>query len=72
MNNYTVTNSITKVVVKRWNDSTDKYDVMHTVDNMPLVTFINYLDNLSTIAELHWSVDYLNPGYTRATVYLEF
>lgn len=72
MNNYKVTDSIiTKVVVKRWNDSTDKYDVIHTADNMPFVTFIDYLDNLSKIAEVHWSVDYLNLEYTRATVYVE-
>lgn len=71
-NNYKVTDSIiTKVVVKRRNDSTDDYEVMHTVDNMLFVTFIDYLDNLSTIAEVHWSVDYLNLEYTRATVYVE-
>ena len=73
MENYQITNSIiTKVVVKRWSDSLGAYEVMHTVDNMMFGTFIDYLDNLSTIAEVHWSVDYLNLGYTRATVYVEF
>lgn len=72
-NNYKITDSIiTKVVVKRWNDQTDNYEIMHTVDNVMFVTFIDYLDNLSTIAEVHWSVDYLNLAYTRATVYVEF
>lgn len=72
-NNYKVTDSIiTKVVVKRWNDSTDSYEVIQTVDDMLFATFVDYLDNLSTSAEIHWSIDYLNPGYTRATVYVEF
>lgn len=72
-NNYKITDSIiTKVVVKRWNDSIGTYEVIRTVDNMMFATFIDYLDNLSTIAEVHWSVDYLNLGYTRATVYVEF
>ena len=72
-NNYKVTDSsITKVVVKHLNDSTDKYEVIHTIDDMPFGAFIDYLDNLSTVAEVHWSVDYLNLGYTRATVYVEF
>ena len=73
MNNYKVTDSIlTRVVVKRWNDSTDKYEAIHTVDNMLFAAFIDYLDNLSAIAEVRWSIDYLNPLYTRATVYVEF
>ena len=63
---------ISHVTIKRWNDSTNKYDVMTTIDNMLFSAFINYLDNVSTIAEAHWSVDYLNLGYTRAVVYLEF
>ena len=72
MNNHKVTDSIiTRVVVKRWNASTDKYDVIHTVDNMLFAAFTDYLDNLSSIAEVRWSVDYLNPEYTRATVYVE-
>lgn len=72
MNNNVTDSIITKVVVKRWNDSIDSYEIMHTADNMMFGTFIDYLDNLSTIAEVHWSVDYLNLGYTRATVYVEF
>lgn len=72
MKNKVTDSIITKVVVKRWNDSIGTYEVIQTVDNMMFATFIDYLDNLSTIAEVHWSVDYLNLGYTRATVYVEF
>lgn len=72
-NNYKVTDSvINHVIVKRFNESTDNFDVVHTVDDMQLVTFIDYLDNLATIADVHWSVDYLNLDYTRATVYVTF
>lgn len=75
--NITATDKVTSsiinhVIIKHWNDSTNEYDVMTTIDNMPFSAFINYLDNISTIAEAHWSVDYLNLGYTRAVVYLEF
>lgn len=67
-----VTSSIINhVTIKRWNDNTNEYDVMATIDNMLFSAFINYLDNISTIVEAHWSVDYLNLGYTRAVVYLE-
>lgn len=68
-----VTSSIINhVTIKRWNDNTADYDVVTTIDNMLFGVFINYLDNISTIARAHWSVDYLNPSYTRAVVYLEF
>lgn len=63
---------INHVTIKRWNDKTKEYYVMRTIDNMLFSAFINYLDNISTIAEAHWSVDYLNLGYTSAVVYLEF
>lgn len=63
---------INHVTIKRWNHNTDEYDVMKTIDNMLFSAFINYLDNISTIAEVYWSVDYLNPGYKRAIVYLDF
>lgn len=63
---------INHVTIKRWNDKTKEYDVMTTIDNTLFSAFINYLDNISTIAEAHWSVDYLNLGYTSAVVYLEF
>lgn len=61
---------INHVEVKRWNDHIGDYDIIRTVDNMVFGTFIEYLDNISTIAPVNWSVDYLNLGYTRATVYV--
>ena len=68
-----VTSSIINhVTIKRRNDDTDEYDVMTTIDDMTFGAFIKYLDNISTIVEAHWSVDYLNLGYTRAVVYLDF
>lgn len=63
---------ISKVVVKRWNDSIGQYDIINTAENVPFVAFVDYLDNISAIATPHWSVDYLDLGYTTATVYLEF
>lgn len=72
MNTKVTDSIIAKVVVKRWNDSIDTFEVMHDADNIMFGTFIDYLDNLSKIAEVHWSVDYLNLGYTRATVYVKF
>ena len=75
--NTTATNKVTSsiinnVIIKRRNDNTNEYDVMTTIDNMLFSAFLNYLDNISTIAEVYWSIDYLNPDYTRAVVYLEF
>lgn len=77
MNNINTTSKLTdsvinKVVVKRWSDSTEKFEIIHTTENMPFVTFVDYLDNMSTVVTPHWSIDYLNLGYTTATVYLEF
>lgn len=63
---------INKVVVKRWNDSTCEYDIIHTAENMSFVAFVDYLDNLPAVVTPHWSIDYLDLGYTNATVYLEF
>lgn len=63
---------INHVTIKHWNDKTKEYDVITTTDNMVFSAFINYLDNISTIAEAHWSIDYLNLDYTSAVVYLEF
>lgn len=68
-----VTNSIiNKVEVKHWDETLDEFEVLHIVQDMQFSTFIDYLDNLSTIATVSWSIDCLNPLHTRATVYLEF
>ena len=73
INNYKVTSSIiNKVVVKRCTSSDKEYDLMHEVDDMVFSTFVDYVDNLSTIADVHWIVDFLNPEYTLATVYVTF
>lgn len=63
---------INHVVVKHWNDTTGTYDISHTVDNMVFGAFIEYLDNISTIAKVNWSIDFLNLGYTNATVYVDY
>ena len=68
-----VTNSIiNKVEIKHWDEDLDEFDVLHIAKDVQLTTFISYLDNLSTIASVNWSLDFLNPGHTRATVYVEF
>lgn len=68
-----VTNSIiNKVEVKHWDEALNEFEVLHIVKDIQFSTFISYLDNLSTIATVSWSLDALNPLHTRATVYLEF
>lgn len=62
---------INHVVVKHWNDETCVFDVNYTADNMVLATFIEYLDSISTTATVNWSIDFLNPAYTTATVYVD-
>lgn len=66
-----VTDSIINtVVVKRWNNSDKEYDRMHVEHDMLFGTFLDYVDNLSTIEDVNWSVDFLNPDDTLATVYV--
>lgn len=73
INNYKITDStINHVVVKRWNADNNEFEIVTTVEDMLFVTFVDYLDNLSTVADVHWSIDYLNHDYTTATVYVEF
>lgn len=68
-----VTNSIiNKVVIKRWNDSIGKFEIIHSTENMPFTSFIQYLDNISFVTKPNWSIDYLDLEHTTATVYLEF
>lgn len=68
-----ITNSIINIVqIKHWDEELGEYDVLHIAKDVQLTTLINYLDNLSTIASVNWSLDCLNPLQTRATVYLEF
>ena len=73
MKNNKVTDSIiNKVVVKRWNRSDNEYDRMHIANDVLFSTFIEYVDNLSTVADVNWSVDFLNSDATLATVYVTF
>lgn len=66
-----VTNSIINtVVVKRWNRQEEVYDRMHVEHDMLFCTFLDYVDNISTISDVNWSVDFLNPDDTLATVYV--
>lgn len=66
-----VTDSIINtVVVKRWNSADSEYDRMHVEHDMLVGTFLDYVDNLSTIEDVNWSVDFLNPADTLATVYV--
>lgn len=73
MKNSKFTDSIiNKVVVKRWNRSDNEYDRMYVAHDVLFGTFIDYVDNISTIADVNWSVDFLNPDETLATVYVTF
>lgn len=73
MKNNKVSDSIiNRVVVKRWNSTDNEYDRMHVEHDMLFGTFLDYVDNISTIAEVNWSVDFLNPDDTLATVYVTF
>ncbi len=63
---------ITEVKYKKYDSATGHYELHHVVHDMPVCTFLSGLDNLSVYAELHWSMDFLNPEYTTATVYLKF
>lgn len=70
MKNKVTDSIINTVVVKRWNSADSEYDRMHVEHDMLLCTFLIYVDNLSTISDVSWSIDYLNPDDTLATVYV--
>lgn len=63
---------ITEVKYKKYDSATGDYELHHVVHDMPVCTFLLGLDNLSAYADLHWSMDFLNPEHTSATVYLKF
>lgn len=68
---YNVTDSIINtVVVKRWNRADSEYDRVHVEHDMLFSTFLDYVDNISTLEDVNWSVDFLNPDDTLATVYV--
>lgn len=64
--------TINLVTYKKYNSETKTYDRYHEVENMDLSTFMLCLNNLSELMQVHWSIDFLNPKFTTATVYLEF
>lgn len=70
MKNKVTDSLINTVVVKRWNRADSEYDRMHVEHDMLFGTFIDYVDGLSTIVDVSWSVDFLNPDDTLATVYV--
>lgn len=71
-NNYKVNDqNIKRVVVKRFNKETDAYDIVYTADDMVFDAFVDYLNNISTLGKVHWSIDCLNPVFTTASVYVE-
>lgn len=68
---HNVTDSIINtVVVKRWNRADSEYDRVHVEHDMLFSTFLDYVDNISTLEDVNWSVDFLNPDDTSATVYV--
>lgn len=64
--------NINLVTYKKYNDDTQTYEWHHEVENMCVSTFMQALDNLSELMEVHWSIDFLNPDFTIATVYVKF
>lgn len=70
MKNKVTDSIINTVVVKRWNRQEQVYDRINVEHDMLLCTFLIYVDNLSTISDVSWSIDYLNPDDTLATVYV--
>ena len=64
--------NIDLVTFKKYDSDTQTYDWHHEVENMTVSTFMQVLDNLSELTEVHWSIDFLNPGFTTATVYVKF
>lgn len=72
MSNKVTSSVINEVVVKRCNHFVKGLETVNTVHDMLFSAFIDYVDNLSTIVDVSWSVDFLNPEFTRATVYVDF
>lgn len=68
-----MTNStISLTTFKKYDHDTQNYTWHHEVEQMPLSTFMACLDNLSQLMEVHWSIDFLNPDFTTATVYVKY
>lgn len=66
-----INSNISLITFKKYDHDTQNYTRYHEVEQMPLSTFMSYLDNLSQLMEVHWSIDFLNPDFTTATVYVK-
>lgn len=64
--------TISLVTFKKYDQATQTYNWYHEAERMPLLTFMQCLDNLSQLIEVHWSIDFLNPDFTTATVYVKY
>lgn len=73
MTNSNITSAnINLVTFKKYDAGTQTYDWHHEVENMTVSAFMQCLDNLSNLMDVHWSMDFLNPDFTIATVYVKF
>lgn len=64
--------NINLTTFKKYDSDTQTYNWHHEVENMHVSAFMQCLDNLSRLMEVHWSIDFLNPQFTTATVYVKF
>ena len=67
-----INSNINLVTYKKYNSDTQSFDNYHQVENIDLHTFMACLGNLELLMEVHWSIDFLNPDFTTATVYVKF
>lgn len=67
-----INSNISLATFKKYDPDTQNYNRYHEVEQMPLSTFMACLDNLSQLMEVHWSIDFLNPDFTTATVYVKY
>lgn len=64
--------TIDLVTFKKYNPETQSFIKCNEIKYMNLSTFMAYLNNLPSSIDVHWSIDFLNPDFTTATVYVEF
>ena len=64
--------NINLVNYKKYNSDTQLFDKYQEVENIDLHTFMVSISNLELLMEVHWSIDFLNPDFTTATVYIKF
>lgn len=64
--------TIDLVTFKKYNPDTKSFIKVNEIKNMSLSDFMSYLDHLPKSTDVHWSIDFLNPDFTTATVYVDF